>query len=263
VNTVRWPQSATNPKWGYQPFGGIGWLRWVDGPANQPKMQFYRGDKDTEINHGSPPAAPAPTGPDEFGALQHSLDFGPANVVPGGTYWMRMRCETQPDTAEGEGVTLYSWKIWDDGETEPVDWSWTPFPQISAEALRRGGVALLAHHVDATFGDVVITDLTGGPSPVPAPVAGRIVLFQNQPNPFNPLTVIRMDVPREATAHLAVYDIQGRLVRNLFRGNLPAGLREFRWDGRDDTGRDAAGGIYLFRLDAEGRSETRKMTLVR
>lgn len=251
------------PKSGYLPFGGLGWLRWTSNPPAEPAVHFHYGYKVGWWPRDPPlPDSGEDSGVEPFGALDSAVDFGPASVQPGGTYVMRMRCETLPDTPQGEGVTRYSWKIWDTIDPEPAVWGFE-ITQESAVALRRGGVVLVAHHVDATFGDVVITDLGSDPSPVPEPGAGQIVLHQNQPNPFNPLTIIRMDVPRESAAHLAVYDIQGRLVRILFRGNLPAGRRELRWDGRDDSGRDVAGGIYLFRLDADGRSETRKMTLVR
>jgi hypothetical protein len=251
------------PKSGYLPFGGLGWLRWTGGFTGQPKMHFHYGDTVGWADEGLPPVQPAgsESGPAPFAAVAYS-DFGPAAVQPGGTYWMRMRCETLPDTPQGEGVTRYSWKIWDAIDPEPLDWAFE-ITQESAVALRRGGVVLVAHHVDATFGDVVITALAGDTSPVPGPVAGRIVLHQNRPNPFNPMTVVRMDVPRAAAADLAVFDLQGRLVRRLFRGDLPAGPREFRWDGRDGAGRAAAGGVYLLRLEAAGAAQTRKMTLVR
>jgi flagellar hook assembly protein FlgD len=52
-------------------------------------------------------------------------------------------------------------------------------------------------------------------------------------------------------------------VRNLFTGNLPPGTHTFKWDGRDDSGRGAAGGIYFLRMVAGEYTATRKMTLVR
>jgi hypothetical protein len=160
-----WPNAQ--PKWGYQPFGGIGWLRWLDGSANDPTMQFYHGDYDIADDFGTTPSLVEDPSTIPFGAEEHTKNFAVADVQAGGTYWMRMRCETQPDAPGGAGVTLYSWKIWQDGTTEPVPWSWQ-VTQQSQYALREGGVALLAHYVDATFGDVEIT-----PVP-PAALAGDI-----------------------------------------------------------------------------------------
>ena len=120
------------PKWGYQPFGAICWLRWKkDGAAEPPSLQFYPGFRD------------------------HPVDNGPFPVESGETYWMKAGCETLPDSAEGFGVTRYSFKIWPDGAPEPGEWLWQ-HTQTSEHALRRGGVVLLAHHVDATFGALTI-----------------------------------------------------------------------------------------------------------
>ena len=70
-----------------------------------------------------------------------------------------MRCMTLPDDGT-EGVTRYSFKLWKESEIEPTRWNWE-VDQKSQHALRKGGVVLLAHHVDATFGDVHIIPITG------------------------------------------------------------------------------------------------------
>jgi hypothetical protein len=160
-----WPNAQ--PKWGYQPFGGIGWLRWRDGATSDPTMQFYHGDYDIEDNFGITPVLADDPSTIPFGAEEHTKNFAVAEVQVGDTYWMRMRCETQPDAPDGDGVTLYSWKLWQDGTSEPFAWNWQ-VTQESQYALREGGAALLAHYVDATFGDIEVT-----PVPV-ATLAGDI-----------------------------------------------------------------------------------------
>ena len=122
------------PKWGYQPFGAIGWLRWKDGPHQNPSLQFYRGDND------------------------QSQDFGTISLLQEHTYHMKMQCTTLPDDGF-EGVTRYSFKIWGDLDREPSPWFWE-VDQKSQFALRKGGLVLLAHHVDATFGKVSIVPIT-------------------------------------------------------------------------------------------------------
>ena len=62
---------------------------------------------------------------------------------------------------------------------------------------------------------------------------------------------------------LDVVDPQGRLVRVLVDGELPAGSHDARWDGRDESGRAMASGVYLSRLRADDVAETGKMVLVR
>ncbi len=123
------------PKWGYQPFGAITWLRrGLDKSENLPSTQFYRGDNDRCISYTQFP------------------------VEPGATYWMKAKCQTLQDQGDGAGVSCYSFKIWMDGEKEPAQWNWQE-TQVSQHAMRKGGVALLAHHVDVTFGNITIVAL--------------------------------------------------------------------------------------------------------
>ncbi len=89
-------------------------------------------------------------------------------------------------------------------------------------------------------------------------------LHPNAPNPFNPHTRIRYDVPAPgARVRLAVYSIEGRLVRDLASGFEPAGRRERFWNGRDESGSEVASGIYFLRYEIGDRALTRKMTLLR
>ena len=258
-----WP--VAQPKWGYQPFGGIGWLRWPSGVGGDPVMQFYHGDFDVIDDFGV--AAKMVDDPTliPFGAEEHTKAFGQAKVDVGLTYLMRMRCETQPDAVNGDGVTLYSWKVWESGTQEPVGWDFQ-VTQESEFALREGGVALVAHFVDATFGDVQVTglDYVAGVGDGPDIVGpSRFVIHQNHPNPFNPATTIAMEVPYEASVRVGIYDMQGRRVRELYTGQLDRGTHTFRWDGRDGAGRGVAGGVYFFRLESGGYVGVRKMSLVK
>ncbi|MCB1161914.1 T9SS type A sorting domain-containing protein [bacterium] len=87
--------------------------------------------------------------------------------------------------------------------------------------------------------------------------------MRSSPNPFNPATVLTFDLPRAATATLAIYDVAGRQLRTLFAGNLGEGSHSIPWDGRADTGSRLPSGIYLARLTAEGRSEAIQLVLVK
>ncbi|HEU4366487.1 MAG TPA: FlgD immunoglobulin-like domain containing protein, partial [Candidatus Krumholzibacteria bacterium] len=103
--------------------------------------------------------------------------------------------------------------------------------------------------------------VTGANSP-PAPAYAA--LYQNQPNPFNPTTMIRYDVPTPgAYVELAVYDVAGRLVDVLISRNESAGHKTVRWEGRRDDGAPAASGVYLYRITIGNFAETRKMVLLK
>jgi hypothetical protein len=106
-----------------------------------------------------------------------------------------------------------------------------------------------------------INDPTVG---VPGSPAKCLRLHANAPNPFNPRTTIRFDLPAAARVTLGVYDLAGRLVRVLRDGELrPAGRHIAAWDGRDDAGRAVPAGVYVCRLEAGMEIETRRMVLVR
>ncbi len=95
-------------------------------------------------------------------------------------------------------------------------------------------------------------------------IAYMAMLRQNYPNPFNPATTIAFHLPAETAVGLAVFDLSGHLVRELAHGTpFSAGPHAVYWNGRDDAGRDLPSGIYLCRLHALERRESRKLTLVR
>jgi subtilisin family serine protease len=96
-----------------------------------------------------------------------------------------------------------------------------------------------------------------------APSAPRLSLFPNSPNPFNPRTAISFEVPREGRVSLRVFDATGRLVRTLVDEPLPAGRFRTVWDGTDGRGTAVGSGVYLYSITAEGRTLTRKMTLLK
>jgi len=88
-------------------------------------------------------------------------------------------------------------------------------------------------------------------------------LYQNVPNPFNPTTQIRYDVPAGG-GHLSlvIYDVVGRRVTTLLDSFQPPGRHTVTWDGRNGSGYQATG-IYFYRLTAPGYTETRKMLLLK
>jgi hypothetical protein len=84
------------------------------------------------------------------------------------------------------------------------------------------------------------------------------------PNPFNPRTLIRFETSATRIVDLRIYDVQGRLVRTLLAGeSFAPGTHEVPWDGRDETGAEAATGVYLSRFVTEAGVESRRMTLIR
>jgi hypothetical protein len=90
-----------------------------------------------------------------------------------------------------------------------------------------------------------------------------MALNQNWPNPFNPVTTITYYLPHAAAARLDVYDVSGRRISCLESGWKEGGKHSVRWDGKDESGRPAAAGIYLYRLTVGKETLSRKMILLR
>ena len=95
----------------------------------------------------------------------------------------------------------------------------------------------------------------------PRPSATR--LYPCQPNPFNPRTTIKYDLPEAGPVRLTVFDVAGRLVRTLVDESMQQGSHEAVWDGRDSSGREVGSGSYLAWLEFEGKVEAVRMALLR
>ena len=91
----------------------------------------------------------------------------------------------------------------------------------------------------------------------------RYALWPVFPNPANPLARITFDLPEPADLSLQVYNSMGQLVRELASGLHPAGSYTIPWDGRDGRGRTVTSGLYLCRLQTNGRVFTQKVLLIR
>jgi len=75
---------------------------------------------------------------------------------------------------------------------------------------------------------------------------------RSAPNPFHPSTVISLELPTGGATRVEVYDLQGRLVKRLVNGWLPAGHHGVTWDGTDGAGRRTGAGVYFTRIVANG-----------
>jgi len=88
-------------------------------------------------------------------------------------------------------------------------------------------------------------------------------LSQNHPNPFNPYTSIRYELPTSGRVLLSVYNVRGQLVRTLVGDFRNAGVYTATWDGRDGLGRSVSSGMYFYRLESGTFRETKKMLLMK
>ncbi len=111
-------------------------------------------------------------------------------------------------------------------------------------------VKMYNYPTDTTF----TTDIADQPGELPR----RVALDQNYPNPFNPTTTISYKLPQATQVTLSVYDMLGRKVRTLVDTRKSAGAHTVQFEANG-----MASGMYLYRLEAEGVSKTRKMMLMK
>ena len=91
----------------------------------------------------------------------------------------------------------------------------------------------------------------------------EFALYRNMPNPFNPQTTIRYDVPEASNVRIVVYNTVGQEVRTLISDQREAGQYQVVWNGRNALGRQVATGIYLIRMDAGSFSRVRRVMLLK
>lgn len=89
-------------------------------------------------------------------------------------------------------------------------------------------------------------------------IPAKYNLSQNFPNPFNPTTKIKFDLPKSSNVKLSVYDIQGKLMQTLVQGVLTPGSYRTELNASNYPS-----GIYVYRLETEGFSETKRMMLIK
>lgn len=113
--------------------------------------------------------------------------------------------------------------------------------------------------------DGMTIDLNAGIYKITARVMPKdFALHGAVPNPFNASTAIVFELPVESNATLEIYDISGRKVRTLVKGELSAGIYRETWNGRSDNGGTLPTGVYFYRLSTDaGFSQTRRMVLVK
>jgi len=168
--------------------------------------------------------------------------------------FFRIYRSDNPDLTVSDPPFNYSWEVahttvgtnW----TDTSDQAWRYRYQIRA-------VDHAGNESDAA-GPGAVTGVTE-----PA-VPKTVALYQNSPNPFNPTTVIRYDVPAGGgKVSIRIYDVGGRLIHTLVDGNVTPGRKSATWNAKDAHGNPVSSGIYFFRLSAGSTTLTKKMILLK
>jgi len=111
------------------------------------------------------------------------------------------------------------------------------------------------------YSDLIWVGFGNPPTGVQPVAPSAVFLSQNHPNPFSSSTAIHYDLPVAARATITVYDVKGRHVASIHALSSQQGT--VYWNGRDENGRKMPSGLYFYRLEADGLSQTRKMVVLR
>ncbi len=182
----------------------------------------------------------------------HQVGMPDSNVV----YWLDVQAMPHDPSAR------FGWKTspdhWNDDAVwgagmEPYHGAWTDLRYPPQHQWYPQSIDL-AFALRSTYG----TDVPEGAA------SGPYGLFQNVPNPFNPMTTISYEVPDGGgLVTVEVYDVNGRHVRTLVDGFQSQGVQSIEWDGTDDSGRQMATGVYFYRMAGPGTEASRKMLLLK
>jgi hypothetical protein len=186
---------------------------------------------------GFPPANAATTQPDEAQRARDFIDWLAAQCR-GNVYFFHLF----DLLADGDDHTLRPEYVGGPTDSHPI---------AAADAVIGPRFAACILHVASAS---AVADV---------PAGGLRAASYCFPNPFNPRTVIRCELPAAGHVDLTVHDLSGARVATLLNGFRDPGVQEIPWLGRDDAGRDLPSGAYFFRLRQGDLRETGRMVLVR
>ena len=83
------------------------------------------------------------------------------------------------------------------------------------------------------------------------------------PNPFNPVTTLRYDLPEDALVNITIYDMMGRQVKTLINGSQTAGYKSIQWNATNNLGEPISAGMYIYTIQAGEFRQTKKMILLK
>ena len=198
------------------------------------------------------PATDSPNGPESpFGATvvydaprHRAVVFGGESLVENNSVW---ELEFSPSGAR--------WKeLSPDGAIPAKRYrSASAYDPVRDRMLVFGG----RHYFSGGFNDLLSLQWEGAPAPPPVP--SPLSLAPPRPNPSSAAVVIPFAMPSAGEARVRLYDVHGRLVRELVNGVVPAGPRELDWDRRTSAGGRARAGVYFVELQAAGERRVQKI----
>ena len=146
----------------------------------------------------------------------------------------------------------------------PVSFNYTAEAASARDSLSIPFQITMYSGVTAYWSDEFVFSLTGtNTDPGNYSTPEKFVLYQNTPNPFNPSTSIRYQLPKSTRVTLRVFDLMGKPVTTLVDSRQDAGPHAVRWNGLNSKGAPAGAGVYFYQLHTGEYEEVKKMVLLK
>ncbi len=118
-------------------------------------------------------------------------------------------------------------------------------------------IAMMLCSTKLSFGNEALPKQTQGET---EPSAVSLNVY---PNPFNPETEIRFQLPEDSHVTLSIFNLLGQKVRGIIDEKMAMGYHSIKWDGKDALGNNLTSGIYIYRLEAGSFVGSKKLMLIR
>jgi hypothetical protein len=137
--------------------------------------------------------------------------------------------------------------------------SWELVPVIANGTKWREAISLADNNQITLDSEVNQWILRKSKSTIP----NIFALYPAYPNPFNPVTNLRYDLPEQAQVTLTIYDLMGREVTQLMNTTQEPGFKSVQWDATDSFGKPVSAGVYFYQIQADEFVQTKKMVLLK
>ena len=194
--------------------------------------------------------------------LQNDIAVAILNTISPVGCEVGVPCPNLADIDGVNGVNLADFVLWYQGQIDVTSDGQTGVADEAAMAYLLG-LEMVDDNDNGMVDAVDAYLLVAGVDQNTAPSA-KVQLHAAYPNPFNPKTILSFTLGSDQVVDLAIFDVKGNLVRTLLTADHRGqGLHEVAWNGRDDTGRVAPAGTYLYRLNGGGSVYSGRMLLLK
>jgi hypothetical protein len=144
----------------------------------------------------------------------------------------------------------------------PIDWTDNAFGDSVLSVYQNQFCPPYPYCIDSLIGvqdisDCILSTQNDGI------ISHSFVLHNAYPNPFNPVATFHYDLPKDALVNITVYDIMGRVVKNLLRDQQSAGYKSIQWNATNNIGQPVSAGLYLYTIETGEFRHTKKIALLK